>query len=422
MKIEDLFKQADTILEDEKLREMFKKCFLSTLETSVKVKGDKTYIITGDINAMWLRDSSCQVNHYLKFIKDDLKLQKLIKGLIKAQVDYILLDPYANAFLSEPDVEREYHDTTIMKPYVWERKYELDSLCYPVKLTYQYYQETKNQSLFDEKYLHFIHTILNIIELEQKHSENSTYTFERDIAKTWDLRKTETLQNHGHGFDTRYTGMTWSAFRPSDDACTFNYNIPGNMFCSVILNYLREIVRDIYKDSYLEERIVDLKFQIDYGIELFGIVHHPQYGKMYAYETDGYGNHVLMDDANVPSLLSVPYLGFTDYQDEVYQNTRQFVLSHENPYYYEGTRAKGIGSPHTWPQYIWPIALSMQGLTSQNENEMKELIDMIMNNTGGTGVCHESFDVNDDSKYTRPWFCWANSLFAELVLKAYFKM
>ena len=422
MKIEDLFKQADTILEDEKLREMFKKCFLSTLETSVKVKGDKTYIITGDINAMWLRDSSCQVNHYLKFIKDDLKLQKLIKGLIKAQVDYILLDPYANAFLGEPDVEREYHDTTIMKPYVWERKYELDSLCYPVKLTYQYYQETKDQSLFDEKYLHFIHTILNIIELEQKHSENSTYTFERDIAKTWDLRKTETLQNHGHGFDTRYTGMTWSAFRPSDDACTFNYNIPGNMFCSVILNYLREIVRDIYKDSYLEERIVDLKFQIDYGIELFGIVHHPQYGKMYAYETDGYGNHVLMDDANVPSLLSVPYLGFTDYQDEVYQNTRQFVLSHENPYYYEGTRAKGIGSPHTWPQYIWPIALSMQGLTSQNENEMKELIDMIMNNTGGTGVCHESFDVNDDSKYTRPWFCWANSLFAELVLKAYFKM
>ena len=189
MKIEDLFKQADTILEDEKLREMFKKCFLSTLETSVKVKGDKTYIITGDINAMWLRDSSCQVNHYLKFIKDDLKLQKLIKGLIKAQVDYILLDPY---------------------------------LCYPVKLTYQYYQETKDQSLFDEKYLHFIHTILNIIELEQKHSENSTYTFERDIAKTWDLRKTETLQNHGHGFDTRYTGMTWSAFRPSDDACTFN--------------------------------------------------------------------------------------------------------------------------------------------------------------------------------------------------------
>lgn len=420
MNIQELMEKADVVLEDQQLNEMFKKCFMSTLETSVKEEGEKTYIITGDIDAMWLRDSSCQVNHYLKFVRDDLDIQRLIKGLIRTQVDYVLLDPYANAFLSQEDVQREYHDTTIMKPYVWERKYELDSLCYPVKLSYQYYQKTKDDSLFDEKYLQFIKTILNVFELEQRHTQNSSYTFERDMAKVWNLRKTETLQNHGHGFDTRYTGMTWSAFRPSDDACTFNYNIPGNMFCSVILGYLQELVKDIYHDSYLEERIIDLQFQIDYGIELFGIVDHYQYGKIYAYETDGYGHHVLMDDANVPSLLSIPYLGYVDQDNPVYQNTRQFVLSHDNPYYYEGKRAKGIGSPHTWPQYIWPIALSMQGLTSNNEDEMKELITMIMNNTGDTGVCHESFDVNDDSQYTRPWFCWANSLFAELVLKAYF--
>ena len=215
--------------------------------------------------------------------------------------------------------------------------------------------------------------------------------------------------------------MTWSAFRPSDDACTFNYNIPGNMFCSVILGYLEEIVESVYRDDFLKERIVDLKFEIDYGIELFGIVRHPQYGKIFAYETDGYGNHVLMDDANVPSLLSIPYLGFVDENDEIYQNTRRFILSKENPYYYEGSRARGIGSPHTWSEYIWPIALSMQGLTSSSQEERENMIQMIVNNTGDSGYCHESFDVNDDMKYTRPWFCWANSLFAELVIKTYFE-
>ena len=164
MTIKELLEQADTVLKDEKLREMFKRCFLSTLETSVKREGDKTYIITGDINAMWLRDSSCQVNHYLKYIHNDSELQSIIKGLIKAQVEYVLWDPYANAFLNTEDVEREYHDTTIMKPYVWERKYELDSLCYPVKLSYQYYKETGDKSIFNQQYLHFIRTLLNVFE------------------------------------------------------------------------------------------------------------------------------------------------------------------------------------------------------------------------------------------------------------------
>ena len=210
MTIKELLEQADTVLKDEKLREMFKRCFLSTLETSVKREGDKTYIITGDINAMWLRDSSCQVNHYLKYTHNDSELQSIIKGLIKAQVEYVLWDPYANAFLNTEDVEREYHDTTIMKPYVWERKYELDSLCYPVKLSYQYYKETGDKSIFDQQYLHFIRTLLNVFECEQNHSQNSSYTFEREEAKKWNLRKTETLQNKGRGFETRYTGMIWS--------------------------------------------------------------------------------------------------------------------------------------------------------------------------------------------------------------------
>lgn len=421
MNIQTLLEKVDTVIKDEKLKEMFKKCFLSTIETSMKVEGDKTYIITGDINAMWLRDSSCQVNHYLDYINDDEDLRLKIKGLIKAQIDYVLLDPYANAFLNTEDTIREYHDTTIMKPYVWERKYEVDSLCYPIKLAYQYYRQCNDASIFDQTYLHFINVFLDTIETEQYHSQKSSYTFERDMAKKWNLRKTETLQNHGHGFDTRYTGMTWSAFRPSDDACALNYNIPGNMFCSVVLGYLEQIVDEIYHDQYLKERIIDLKFQIDYGIELFGTYLHPKYGKIYAYETDGYGNHVLMDDANVPSLLSIPYLEYTDIDDEIYQNTRKFILSKDNPYYYQGKLAKGIGSPHTWKEYVWPIALTMQALTSNDPDEINELISMIVNNTGNTGYCHESFDVNDDSKFTREWFCWANSLFAELIIKTCLK-
>ena len=232
----EIMQKADDVIKDQKLREMFKKCFMSTLETSLKVEGDKTYIITGDINAMWLRDSSCQVNHYLKLMKDDQDLQNKIKGLIRSQIEYVLLDPYANAFLNTEDIPREYHDTTIMKPYVWERKFELDSLCYPVKLAYQYYKETNDTTIFDKQYLYFIHTILDVFETEQYHSQKSSYTFERDMAKVWNLRKTETLQNHGHGFDTRYTGMVWSAFRPSDDACALITIFQE--ICFVVLFYL----------------------------------------------------------------------------------------------------------------------------------------------------------------------------------------
>lgn len=417
---ESFFQSAKEVIQDDKLYRMFKQCFLSSMDSSIKQVNDKTYVITGDIQAMWLRDSSCQVYHYLRFCKENEELCEIIKGLIKTQIEYVLLDPYANAFLDVEDVKRAYHDTTIMKPFVWERKYELDSLCYPVKLSYEYYKQSGDGSIFNNLYLKFIYTILDVFEREQYHSEKSSYTFEREMAKVWDLRKTETLQDHGKGFSTRYTGLTWSAFRPSDDACALNYNIPGNMFCSVILGFLHELVESFYHLEELKERIVDLKFQIDYGIELFGVVHHPKYGKIYAYETDGFGNHILMDDANVPSLLSMPYIGYCQKDDELYLNTRKFILSQDNPYYYKGKDAAGVGSPHTWPRYIWPIALCIQGLTSNSQKEKEAMVKMIVDHCANTLYCHESFDVDDDSKYTREWFCWANSLFAELVIDTYF--
>ena len=419
--IQTMLEKADEVLkENQVLCQMFKQCFVSTCDTSTQIIEDKTYIITGDINAMWLRDSSAQVNHYLPFIHKDEELRQMIAGLIKNQIDYILLDPYANAFLKEPINEREYYDQTDMHPLVWERKYELDSLCYPIRLSYQYYHNTQQRDVFTKEFSKCLYKIIEVFTLEQRHFENSTYRFERDMAKVWGLEKTETLQNHGKGMPVNYTGMTWSGFRPSDDACRFHYNIPGNMFVSLILGYIQEFATDIYQDEVLEEKAKTLQFEINYGIELYGIVEHPKYGKIYAFETDGYGNHYLMDDANVPSLLSMPYLGYLKVDDPIYQNTRQFILSDDNPFYYQGEKISGVGSPHTWVNYVWPIGVTMQGLTSSSREEMLECIDMIVSSTGDTGYCHESVHVDDDLKYTRPWFCWANSLFTELVIKAYF--
>ena len=416
----DVLKQADDVLKDDpKLLKMFKQCFVSTIDTTLKEINDhETFVITGDIPAMWLRDSSAQVNHYLPFIKEDQKLASLIAGLIHKQMQCILLDPYANAFNQTPVYQKEYYDCTDMNPMIWERKYEVDSLCYPVRLAYQYYQNSGKKDIFTPTFLKAMHKIVDTFILEQNH-EQSTYRFERPIARDWKREETETLKRHGKGLPVNETGMTWSAFRPSDDACRFNYLIPANMFASVILEYIKEFAKDIYQDDLLYEKAYQLKWDIDYGIQCYAIYHHQKFGDMYAYETDGFGNYCLMDDANVPSLLSLPYLGYCSKDDPLYQHTRQFVLSSENPYYYEGTCACGIGSPHTPTNYIWHIALSMQGLTGHRDEAIR-MIHTIMNKDNQECLTHEGFDKDNPENYTRPWFAWSNSLFAELVYQTYF--
>ena len=218
-----------------------------------------------------------------------------------------------------------------------------------------------------------------------------------------------------------YTGMTWSGFRPSDDACKYNYLIPSNMFAAVVLGYISEISETIFNDIKLKNIADELKYQIEEGINKFGIIHTEEFGDVYAYEVDGLGNFNLMDDANVPSLLSIPYIGYKDIDDKIYQNTRKFILSKNNPYYYEGSVAKGIGSPHTPPEYIWHISLSMQGLTTKNESEINSLINTLVNSDGNTGYMHEGFYCNDSTEFTREWFAWSNSLFADFIYKKYIK-
>jgi uncharacterized protein len=395
-----------------KLAQMFENCFNNTINTTIQQKPDgTTFVITGDIPAMWLRDSAAQVRPYLVLSGEDAGIADMIKGLVQRQMEYVLLDPYANAFNEAADGKGHQSDLTEMSPWIWERKYEIDSLCYPIQLSYLLWKNSGRTDQFNATFVQAAQLIMELWKREQNHETGSSYSFQR-----LDAPLTDTLVREGKGSVTGYTGMTWSGFRPSDDCCTYGYLVPANMFAVVVLRYLEEIARDILSDSALAEEAGALKEQIDAGIKQFGTYEHPEHGMIYAYEVDGLGNYNLMDDANVPSLLSIPYLGYTDASDPIYQNTRKFILSTGNPYYYQGKAAEGIGSPHTPDQYIWHIALSMQGLTAINAEEKQWMLALIEKTDAGTGLTHEGFHVDDPQQYTRPWFSWSNMLFSELLM------
>lgn len=393
-----------------KWSEVFSNCFDNTLETTVKLtEAEDIFVITGDIPAMWLRDSSAQIKPYLVIANQDPKIKEMIQGLLERQVKCILIDPYANAFNETENGACYHQDITEMNGWIWERKYEVDSLCYPIELAYLLWKKTGETNHFTKEFKQAAETIIKLFKREQRH-ENSTYRFER-----FGERPEDTLSNDGLGEPCGYTGMTWSGFRPSDDSCTFNYLVPANMFAVVILGYLAEIFEEIYHEKTAVEEANQLKEEINRGIEEWGIVEH-EGKKVYAYEVDGLGNYVLMDDANVPSLLAAPYLGYCEIDDAIYQQTRAVLLSEKNPYYYEGTYLKGIGSEHTPKEYVWPIALAIQGLTTNKKAEKIEMLNKLVETEAGTNYMHEGINVNNPNEYTREWFSWANMMFCELLL------
>jgi uncharacterized protein len=396
----------------------FRQAFVNTLETTVELHDDgTTFVITGDIPAMWLRDSSAQVKHYLPLTKNDPHFQRLVRGLIQRQALYLNIDPYANAFNREANSAGHIEDITEHNPYVWERKYELDSLCFPVQLLADYVTISQDKQVFTPEVHTMFRRIVQTMRTEQHHHERSNYRFERPTEHLYSPM--DTLPFAGRGTSCNTTGMVWSGFRPSDDACTFGYLIPANLFASVILGHIARFAKEIYVDTWLANEATQLKSEILFGINTYGLVNHPKYGRMYAYETDGFGNYVLMDDANVPSLLSLPYLGVCEIDNPIYQNTRAFVLSMDNPHYHTGKVARGVGSPHTGNRNIWHIGLTMQALTTKDPNERLTLLEMLVKTTAGTNYMHESFDPNNPSDFTRSWFAWANSLFAEFVSKEF---
>lgn len=406
-----------------KIGDMFEAGFTNTYQTTI-IKNDDgtTFVITGDIPAMWNRDSAAQVRPLLNIASKCDEIKQIIKGVIESHKKQVILDPYANAHNLKPKVgDHSGDDLTEYNPLVWERKYEVDSLCYPIQLAYLYWKRTNDSSIFDESFLKMAQTIVQTFIIEQNHHKESTYSFRR-IAD-WLLFdeperiEFETLPNKGKGRNVGYTGMTWSGFRPSDDACRYGYLIPANMFAVVVLKYLDEILNEFYDEKEFSLKVKELYGQIDDGIKKYGIVDHPKYGRIYAYEVDGLGNHLCMDDANVPSLLSAPYIGYCDVNDPIYQNTRRFILSEDNPYYYQGEYGAGVGSPHTPENYFWHISLAIEGLTSTDEEDKDRILNQFINTDAGTMMMHEGVFVDDPKQFTRPWFSWANAMFAEFILE-----
>lgn len=398
---------------DETEGKMFKQCYLNTLETTASFLGG-VYIKTGDIPAMWLRDSSAQVSHYVRLAGKDKNVADLIKGVLKRQFKMITIDPYANAFNKRAN-GKGHKDLTLYNKHVWERKYEIDSLVYPFWLLNRYYSNTGDKSVFEQYFAWALKTVIELFITEQNHDEMSSYTFERVGEYSFD-----SLPNGGKGNPSGYTGMIWSAFRPSDDRCEYHYLVPSNMFVVATFGELLTNLKNANVVTGMEKVIGNLIEEVERGIKKYAVV-DSEFGKMYCYETDGKGNVLLMDDANVPSLLSMPYLGYCDKNDELYLNTRKFILSKSNPYYYEGKVAKGVGSPHTPKNYIWHISLIIEALTSTSDEEISRIRNTLNNTTDGTLFMHEGFSCDDDGKFTREWFAWANTLYSIFVMDCILK-
>lgn len=416
--VERLIEEMKKNIGNKTIAWLFENCFPNTLDTTVDfemVNGvPDTYVITGDIDAMWLRDSSAQVWPYLPLCKEDEKLKLLIQGVIRRQTKCILKDPYANAFYKNERKQSEWHnDVTQMQRGIHERKWEVDSLCYPIRLAHGYWKETGDTSPFDAQWVEAMKLVVKTFKEQQRFDNKGPYSFMRSSPYA-----TDSVPLGGYGYPARPNGMICSMFRPSDDATIYPYLVPSNLFAFASLGQLSVMAASLKIDISNNDTEELLK-QIVIGIDNDAKIETKKYGKIFAYEVNGYGSCNLMDDANIPSLLSLPYLIPEMYNDPVYKNTRKFVLSSDNPFWFKGKAGEGIGGPHAGMDNIWPLSIIMRGLTSIDDAEIKMCLDILVQTHAKEGFMHESFNKDDASKFTRPWFAWANTLFGEFVWKVY---
>jgi meiotically up-regulated gene 157 (Mug157) protein len=413
--VEAFITRTQRRIADPALATLFANCYPNTLDTTVEPgrfegKPD-TVVITGDIAAMWLRDSSAQVWPYLPLAAQDAALRELLEGVIRRQVRCLLIDPYANSFMADlnaPPLEWSLNDDTDMKRGVGERKYELDSLCYPVRLAHGYWQQTGDTRPIDSAWTQAMKLIVATMRVQQRKQGPGPYHFQRP-STGW----TDTLPGAGYGDPVNPVGLIASGFRPSDDSCIFPFLVPSNLFAVTSLRQLAEMAHAILHDEQLAQDAHTLAAEVEQALQQYGLASTPQ-GTIWAYEVDGFGSQLLMDDANVPSLLALPYLASSP-DPAVYARTRQFVWSERNPWFFRGTAGEGIGGPHVGVGMIWPMSQIIYALTSSEEREIRRALAMLKASCAGTGFMHESYAKDDPSHFTRSWFAWANTLFGELL-------
>ncbi|HTU81538.1 MAG TPA: glycoside hydrolase family 125 protein [Candidatus Acidoferrales bacterium] len=350
-----------------------------------------TYVQTGDIPAMWLRDSAAETMPYIRFVAAFPGLQPIFAGVLERDAKNILVNPHAEAFSAD------YR--------VWEGKWEIDSLAWPVLLALVYYVNTHDRSIFTPALHAATRAIVATYRCEQHHAACSHYSWPYPVPT--------------HERYNPDTGMIWSGFRPSDDPVTYRFNVPQNMFAVVAMRLLAQYAREAFDDPALAQSASRLAAQVQIGIERYGRRWDPAHGGWtYVYETDGYGNDNLMDDANMPNLTTMPNFGWCADDDPVYRNTRRFTLSFANPYYYTGKYATGLGSPHTPKGWVWPLGIIGAAFSATKPEEIEKAIAMLDASDTLNGLMHESVNPNDPSQFTRPEFGWANAFWADLLFRS----
>lgn len=449
--VEKIIKDLNASMIDRDLARIFENAFPNTLDTTVRWhvdgtqkqdtkmqqifkagssgawEGAQSFIVTGDINAEWLRDSTNQLAQYQRLAKKDKRIFNLILGAINTQAEYVIESPYCNAFQPPPPSKMGPNDNgqgdNVHPQYepgkVFECKYELDSLAHFLSLGNQFYEHTGSTAFLTQRWYTALESLLQVLDQQSKPTfneqtgsfERQTYRFQRNTNTG-----TETLNLAGNGNPLNWgTGLVRSAFRPSDDATVFGFFISANAMMAVELKRAAEMLTAAGK-PHVGQTLKNRGEIIEKGVWEHGVVHHKKWGHVFAFEVDGYGSAILMDDANLPSLLALPLLGFLRKEEGTYQNTRKMILSKEgNPYYLTGKAFKGIGGPHIGLSNAWPMSLLVQAMTSDDDAEITELLEAVKQ-ASPLGLVHESVNVDRVRDYTRSWFAWANSVFAQTIL------
>lgn len=416
--VEAEIKAVKAKIADPELAWLFENCYPNTLDTTVKLgtvdgKPD-TFVITGDIDAMWLRDSSAQLQTYVHLTPKDADLRRVFQGAIQRQARCILIDSYANAFTPDPTAKSNLsavNDRTDMKPGVAERKWEIDSLAYTMRLAHSYWTATRDKTPFDALWAKGAARAVATFREQQRKDGPGPYHFQRV-----DPSPTETLMFGGFGAPTRKVGLIHSGFRPSDDACVFPFLIPSNLFAVSALKMLAQVHNEARGDTAAAQDALALANEVQAALDAHGKMPDGKGGQVWAFEVDGYGNAIFMDDANVPSLSGLPLLGAADKRDPLYVRTAALAWSERNPYFFKGKFGEGIGGPHIGMDMIWPMSLITRALIHDDDATVAQCLKWLKASHGGTGFMHESFHKDDPANFTRSWFAWANGLFGDLIL------